>query len=60
MSEKLITIENKKDHLSNEERDEGMYLAIAKGLTCNGVKDWQTVVLKSGKEMSIRFSGSMV
>ena len=46
------------NELTEQEKEEGMYLAIAKGLTCNGVRGWQKVVLKSGKVMAIRFSGA--
>jgi hypothetical protein len=44
---------------SEEEKEEGLYIAIVKGLTCNGCKEWQKVTLKNGKEMVIKFSGSM-
>jgi hypothetical protein len=45
---------------SETEQTEGLTIAIIKGLTCNGIMDWQKVTLKSGKEMMVRFSGSMV
>ena len=48
------------EDLTTEEKNEGLIIAIVKGLTCNGVKEWQKVTLKNGKEMAIRFGGSMV
>jgi len=48
------------EDLTTEEKNEGLIIATVKGLTCNGVKEWQKVTLKNGKEMAIRFGGSMV
>ena len=41
--------------ITKDEQIEAMYKAIAKGLTCNGITEWQKVTLNNGREIALRF-----
>lgn len=43
--------------ITESQKEEALYIAIVKGLTCNGVREWQTITLKDGSQVAMRFGG---
>jgi hypothetical protein len=41
---------------NDPEYRQALQLAIAKGLSCNGVTGWQYVQIRSGKRIAVQFS----